>query len=64
MIGWRKIVAWALVYVLVAGATYLTRDVPPNAKELLIYATGFFFGANAIKPLAQGISVNIGKPKE
>lgn len=60
MIGWRKLVAWALVYVLVVFATYRGADVPVNAKELLTWATGFFFGANALKPLMQGVKVNLG----
>jgi len=61
MIGWRKTTAWALVFVLVAVSTYFKRDVPINAMELLKYATGFFFGANVIKPLMKGSSVNIGQ---
>jgi len=61
MFGWRKTTAWALVFVLVAVATYLERDVPINAMELLKYATGFFFGANILKPLMKGSSVNIGQ---
>jgi hypothetical protein len=61
MIGWRKLTSWALVYGLVAVATWRGADVPPNAKELLIWATGFFFGANALKPLMQGIKVNVGQ---
>jgi len=60
MIGWRKLTAWLLVYLLIVAATWLGQDVPNNAKELMVYATGFFFGANAIKPLMQGISVNLG----
>ena len=61
MIGWRKTTAWALVFTLVAVATYFKRDVPINAKDLLVYATGFFFGANAIKPLMKGVKISIGQ---
>ena len=64
MIGWRKTTAWALVFVLVAASTYLNTDVQPNAMELLKYATGFFFGANILKPLMKASGVNIGKAKE
>ncbi len=60
MIGWRKLSAWLLVYVLVAVSTFLQRDVLPNAKEVIIWASGFFFVANATKPMAQGIKINLG----
>ena len=63
MIGWRKLSAWFLTFALVAAATVLGRDVPPNAKEVLIWACGFFFGANALKPLAQGVKLVSGGDK-
>ena len=47
MIGWRKLAAWFLVFCLTVSAMALSRDVPPNAKDLLIFACGFFFVANA-----------------
>jgi len=52
IIGWRKLTAWALVFALTVAATWLGRDVPGNAKELLVFSTGFFFGANAIGKVA------------
>ena len=61
MFGWRKTTAWALVFVLVSVSTYLKADVPSNAMELLKYVTGFFFGANVIKPFMKTSSVNIGQ---
>lgn len=64
MIGWRKVVSWALVYLLVFIVAWRGSDIPPNAKELLIWITGFFFGANTVKPLMQGIKVNLGPVKE
>lgn len=64
MIGWRKLTAWLLVYILVGASMWMQRDVPANSKEIIIWATGFFFGANAIKPLMQGVSVNIGGAKQ
>lgn len=64
MIGWRKLTAWFLCFALVAVATWLQRDVPPNAKEVLIWASGYFFVANAVKPLAQGVKVSIGQPSQ
>ncbi|RLF34611.1 MAG: hypothetical protein DRN03_06625 [Thermoplasmata archaeon] len=55
MIGWRKLAAWTLVYVLVVLATWKGMDIPPNAKDLLMWVTGGFFIANAAKPAAHGL---------
>ena len=48
MKGWRKLAAWAAIFVLAAGATWFQKDVPANAESLLWGATLFFFGSNAI----------------
>ena len=63
MLGWRKLSAWALVFVMCAAALYLDRDIPVNAKDLIMWVTGFFFGANMLKPLTQNIKVNLGNGK-
>jgi hypothetical protein len=53
MIGWRKLSAWAAVFILVAGATYLQQDVPPHAKDLLVFVTSGFFLTNAAGKFAR-----------
>lgn len=61
MIGWRKLAAWFLCFALVSVSTWTQRDIPPNAKEVLIWASGFFFVVNGLKPLAQNFKVAIGQ---
>ncbi len=63
MLGWRKLGAWFLSYMLVVGCVYGGVDIPANALKYMTWVTGFFFGANALKPLAQGIKVNLGPAK-
>ena len=63
MIGWRKLTAWFLSYLMTAFCIMQGRDIPPGALDYMIWVTGFFFGANAVKPLAQGIKVNLGPGK-
>jgi hypothetical protein len=53
VIGWRKLTAWGLVFLLVLVATILQLDVPPHAKELLVFVTGGFFLGNAAGKFAQ-----------
>jgi len=64
MLGWRKLLAWFLVYVLVGLATWRGLPIDDNAADLIKWVTGFFFGANVLKPLAQGIKVNLGPAKD
>lgn len=53
-IGWRKSVAWLLVFGLCVYATVdamstgaaPATDIPPNVVELMKWVTGFFFGSN------------------
>ncbi len=52
MIGWRKLMAWLLVFGLATAAMLVEKDVPPGAKDLLWSATGFFFGANVMGKFA------------
>ena len=56
MLGWRKLSAWFLVYVLVAGATYMQRDILPEAKELLVWATGALMTANVVAKFSKSVS--------
>jgi len=53
MLGWRKLSAWLLVFLLVVASTVLGLDVPPHAQELLIFVTGGFFLGNAAGKFAQ-----------
>jgi hypothetical protein len=61
-LGWRKLTAWALVYVFIVTATFIAKDIGDNAVELMKWVTGFFFGANALEHFAGKIGVNV-KPK-
>jgi hypothetical protein len=61
MLGWRKLGAWFLVFGFVFYMSAIAKmEIPQVNAELIKWVTGFFFGANALKPLAQGISVNWG----
>ena len=51
MLGWRKLSAWFLVFVLIVASTLLSRDIPDNAADTLKWITMAFFGANAAKPV-------------
>ena len=61
MIGWRKILAWVLVYALVVAATWREVIIGDNGMNLIIWITGFFFGANSIEHMAEKFSINVGK---
>lgn len=63
MIGGRKLLAWILVFGLCAFATYTQKDIPAGAREILIFVTGFFFGANAVKPMMKNLNVSVGPKK-
>jgi len=54
-IGWRKLLAWVMIWGLCAFGLWNGSDIPPNLKELLIWATTGFFFANAAKPAFQGL---------
>lgn len=57
MLGWRKLGAWFLVFMLVAYMSAIAKtDIPMNNMELIKWVTGFFFGANALKPLFENVS--------
>jgi hypothetical protein len=61
MLGWRKLSAWLLVYLLVLYMSAFAKfEIPTNNMELIKWVTGFFFGANALKPLFQNSTVKIG----
>ena len=61
MLGWRKLAAWFLVYVFVVVATLVVKmAIPPENGELIKWVTGFFFGANALKPLFEKTKVSVG----
>ena len=63
-LGWRKLLAWALVYAFVVAATLLAKvAIGDNAMELMKWVTAFFFGANALEHFADKFSVNLGPPK-
>ena len=54
MLGWRKLSAWSLIFVLSAVVSVKVviaggGDIPPNVVELVKWCTGFFFGANALE---------------
>lgn len=56
MLGWRKLGAWFLVYAFVVAATFYAKNaIPQSNADLIMWVTGFFFGANALKPLFQRI---------
>ena len=61
-LGWRKLSAWALVYIFVVAATFFSKEIGENAFALMKWVTGFFFGANALEHFAGKIGVNV-KPK-
>ena len=61
MMGWRKISAWVLIYALVVFATWQKVSLPDNGLDLLIWITGFFFGANSLEHLAGKLSINVGQ---
>ena len=56
-IGWRKLSAWLLVFILVAFATAQQLEITDNGVEILKWVTGFFFGANALEHSGKVISV-------
>ena len=58
--GWRKISAWILVYALAVLATWKQVAIGDNALNLIIWTTGFFFGANSLEHLADKLSINVG----
>ena len=60
MLGWRKLAAWFLVYALVAYTSHYQIEIASNNADLIKWVTGFFFGANVLKPLAQNISIGVG----
>lgn len=59
--GWRKLSAWFAVFAFVAAFSFFAKanEIPPNNADLIKWVTGFFFGANAIKPLFQNITVGV-----
>ena len=69
-IGWRKLGAWFLCFLLGAAIAVLNVtkapagqviDLPPNVKDFLQWVTGFFFGANVAKAGLQMIAGKVGK---
>ena len=55
--GWRKLLAWALIWMLAAYIVVLGRvnnitgellDIPPNTERLLTWATSGFFVINGL----------------
>ena len=63
-IGWRKISAWVLLYALVVFATWRQVEIGENALQLIVWTTGFFFGANSLEHLAGKLDISIGPKKE
>ena len=62
-LGWRKLSAWALVYVFVVVATLAFKfEIPAGNVGLVQWVTGFFFASNALEHFAGKIGVNV-KPK-
>ena len=63
-LGWRKLGAWALIYVFVVVASLgFKYTIPTENGELIKWCTLFFFSANALEHFAGKMSVNLGPPK-
>ena len=61
MLGWRKLGAWALVFLFVAYMSAVVKtEIPANNGDLIKWVTAFFFGANALVHGARAIQL---KPK-
>lgn len=46
VIGWRKLMAWAAVYLLGLGCWLTGKDIPANARDLIGWVTVALLGAN------------------
>jgi hypothetical protein len=57
MLGWRKLTAWFLVYAATYATLWMGWDMTETTADVIKWTTGFFFGANALKPLAQNITI-------
>jgi hypothetical protein len=56
MLGWRKLSAWFLVYLMTVATMIFKNDIGQTASGLLETVTIGFFIANAIKPAGSAIS--------
>ena len=56
MLGWRKLTAWFLVYLMTAATMVFKNDIGDTASGLLETVTIGFFLANAIKPAAGAVA--------
>lgn len=60
-IGWRKLTAWFLCFLLCAAVSIIHmlhngQDIPPNVVVLLKFVTGAFFFANMGKAVLQKLA--------
>ena len=56
-LGWRKLAAWFLVFALAAAMSWKGLEIKAINADLIKWVTGFFFGANALKPLFENIKI-------
>ena len=60
MLGWRKLMAWFLVYLFVLYmSAFVQLEVPDNNMEMIKWVTGFFFGANALVHASRALGVTV-----
>ena len=55
MTGWRKLLAWFLVWAMTVSTIVLNKDIGETAGGILERVTMAFFLANALKPAANGV---------